>query len=199
MSSLAKISPLERWWLPSGLPPPVAALPYLLIASADPGAALERITAYSITATPGYQALQGITEQTRHMAASVGTTVVRVFFGALGDEQARLLDILSGMLALVGLSVSAARWRERDHAFLLAFFGVGVALAGLTTEAGIYGRLVVALPAALAAAGFGLHWIMTWMKGRFPDLAVYGVAALLIALIAYLNLSAFFGPDPAVQ
>ena len=176
-----------------------AALPYLLIASSEPGAALERITAYSITATPGYQALQGITEQTRHMAASVGTTVVRVFFGALGDEQARLLDVLSGMLALVGLSVSVARWRERGHAFLLAFFGVGVALAGLTTEAGIYGRLVVALPAALAAAGFGLHWIMTWMKGRFLDLAVYGVAALLVALIAYLNLSAFFDPDPAVQ
>ncbi len=176
-----------------------SALPYLFIVASDPGAALEPITAYSITASQEYHDLQGITEQTRYMAANVASTIVRVFFGAFGGEHARLLDAVTGPLAVVGLLASAVRWRERGHVFLLAFFGVGVVLAGLTTEEGVYARLVVALPAALAAVGFGLHWAMTWLKGRFSDPVVYGVAALLVILIAYRNLSAYFGAAPIVQ
>ena len=176
-----------------------AALPHLFIAASDPGAALEQITAYSITASQEYQGFQGITEQTRFLAASVANAVVRVFFGAFGGETARLLDAITGLLALVGLLVAAARWRERGHVFLLALFGVGIVLAGLTTEEGLYARLVVALPATLAGAGFGLHWAMTWLKGRFSDPVLYGFAALLIALIAYMNLSAYFGVDPSFQ
>ena len=175
-----------------------AALPYLFIAASDPGAALEQVTANSITAGQEYQDLQGITEQTRYLAASVAKTVVRVFFGAFGGETARLLDATTGLLALVGLLVAAARWRERGPMLLLALFVVGVALAGLTMDAGIYGRLVVAAPAALAAAGLGLHWITTWMEGRLPAPAIYGFAALLVALIAYMNLNAYFGAGPAV-
>ena len=175
-----------------------AALPYLFIAVSDPGAALEQVTAYSITAGQEYQGLHGITEQTRYLAASVAKTVVRVFFGALGGETARLLDATTGLLALVGLLVAAARWRERGPMLLLALFVVGVALAGLTIEEGIFGRLVVAAPAALAAAGLGLHWIMTWIEGRLPAPAIYGFAALLVALIAYMNLNAYFGAGPAV-
>ena len=142
--------------------------------------------------------LHGITEQTRYLAASVAKTVVRVSFGALGGETARLLDAITGLLALVGLLVAAARWRERGPMLLLALFVVGVALAGLTIEEGIFGRLVVAAPAALAAAGLGLHWITTWMEGRLPAPAIYGFAALLVALIAYMNLNAYFGAGPAV-
>ena len=177
----------------------VAALPYLFIVASDPGAALEQITAYSITASQGYHDLQGITEQTRYLAASVAKMLGRVFFGAFGGEHARLLDAFTGLLALVGLLVSAARWRVRGHMLLLALFGVGVVLAGLTAEQGVYGRLVVAAPASFAAAGFGLHWTMTWVKGRFSDIVVYGFAALLVAAIAYMNLSAYFDAGPAVQ
>ncbi len=176
-----------------------SSLPYLFIVASDPGAALEPIAAYSITASQGYHDLQGITEQTRYMAANVASTIVRVFFGAFGGEHARLLDAVTGPLAIVGLLVSAARWRERGHVFLLAFFGVGVVLAGLTTEEGVYARLVVALPAALAAAGLGLHWAMTWLKGRFSDPVVYGITALLVVIIAYRNLSAYFGAVPVLQ
>ena len=176
-----------------------AALPYLFVIAPDPGAALEQVTAYSITATQEYQDLHGITEQTRYLAANVASAIVRVFFSAFGGDQTRLLDAVTGPLAVVGLLVSASRWRERGHVFLLAFFGVGVVLAGLTTEEGVYARLVVALPAALAAAGLGLHWAMTWLKGRFSDPVLYGFAALLIALIAYMNLSAYFGAGPSFQ
>ena len=175
------------------------ALPYLFIVASDPSAALDPITAYSISASQEYHDLQGITEQTRYMAANVASAIVRVFFGAFGGEHTRLLDAVTGPLAVVGLLVSAARWRVRGHALLLAFFGVGAVLAGLTTEEGGYARLVVALPAALAAAGLGLHWAMTWLKGRFSDPVLYGLAALLIALIAYMNLSAYFGAGPSFQ
>ena len=171
----------------------VAALPYLFIVASDPGAAFERVTAHSITASREYQDLQGIPEQTRHAAGSVASTAARVFFGAFGGEQTRLLDAVSGLLALVGLLACAARWRERGPALLLAFFGAGVVLAGLTTGEGLYGRLYAALPAALAAAGFGLHWTMTWMRGRFPGRAVYGFAIAAVVLIAYFNLDYYFG------
>ena len=174
-----------------------AALPYLFIAVSDPGAALEQVTANSITAGQEYQDLQGITEQTRYLAASVAKTVVRVFFGALGGETARLLDAITGLLALVGLLVAATRWRERGPMLLLVLFVVGVALAGLTIEEGIFGRLVVAAPAALAAAGLGLHWIMTWIEGRLSARAIYGLAAVLLLLVAYANLDSYFGAGPA--
>ena len=176
-----------------------AALPYLLVAASDPGAALEQIAGYSITASREYHELQGIVEQTRYLAASVASMVGRVLFGAFGGEHTRLLDAFTGLLALVGLLAGATRWRERGHMLVLALFGVGVVLAGLTTEHGVYGRLVVAAPAALAAAGFGLHWTMTWMEGRFSGRAVYGFAALLVALIAYMNLSPYFGAGATVQ
>ncbi len=180
-------------WIAAAL----VALPYLFIAASDPGAALQQFSGYSITASQEFQALQGIPEQTRHLAASVGNMAGRVFFGAFGGESTRLLDAITGILALVGLLVSAVRWRERGHMLLLALFVAGVVLAGLTVEQGVYGRLVVAAPAALAAAGFGLHWAVTWMEGRLSRLALYGFAALLVALIAYTNLGAYFGAGTA--
>ena len=174
------------------------AVPYLLVAASDPGAAMEQFTGYSITATQEFRDLQGIPEQTRYLAASVASVVGRVFFGAFGGEDARLLDAATGLLALVGHLVCAVRWRERGYMLLFTFFGTGVVLAGLTIEQGVYGRLFVAVPVALAAAGLGLHWTLTWMEGRFSDRAVYGFAALLIALIAYMNLDAYFGAGPTV-
>ncbi len=179
-------------WIAAAL----VALPYLFIVASDPGAALEPLTGYAITASQEYQALQGIPEQTRHLAASVVSMAGRVFFGAFGGEPTRLLDAITGILALVGLLVSAVRWRERGHMLLLTLFVVGVVLAGLTVEQGVYGRLVVAVPAALAAAGFGLHWTLTWMEGRLSRRAVYGFAVLLLVLIAYMNLDTYFGNGP---
>ena len=171
----------------------VAALPYLFIAASDPGAAMEQVTGYSITATQQFRDLQGIPEQTRYLAASIADMVGRVFFGAFGGEHRMLLDAFTGLLALAGLLVFAVRWQERGHTLLLTFFVAGVVLAGLTTEHGVYGRLVVAMPAAFAGAGFGLHWVLTWMEGRFSGRAIYGSAALLVALIAYSNLDTYFG------
>ena len=71
-------------------------------------------------------------------------------------------------------------------------------LAGLTIEQGVYTRLVVTAPAALGAAGFGLHWAITWKEGRFSDRAIYGFAVVLVALIAFMNLDAYFGDGPTV-
>ena len=176
----------------------VAALPYLLIAASDPGSAMGQVTGYSITATQEFRDLQGIPEQTRFLAAGVAGMIGRVFFGAFGGEHRMLLDALTGLLALVGLLVFAVRWQERGPILLLAFFVVGVVLAGLTIEQGVYGRLVVAVPAVLVAAGFGLHWTLTWLEGRFSKPAIYGFTALLLALIAYMNLDAYFGAGPAV-
>ena len=182
-----------------GIAAVLASLPYLFIVVSDPGPALEQLTGHAITATQEFRDLQGIPEQTRHLAAGVASMAGRVFFGAFGGEATRLLDVITGILALLGLLLSAIRWRERGPMLLLALFVVGVVLAGLTIEQGIYGRLVVAVPAALAAAGFGLHWTLTWMEGRLSRRVLYGFTALLIALIAYTNVSAYFGAGTAAQ
>ncbi len=173
-----------------------AALPYMFIAASDPGAAMEQVTGYSIVASQEFRDVQGIPEQARFLAASVAGMFGRVFFGAFGGEHRMLLDAFTGVLALMGLLVCAVRWQERGHVLLLTFLAAGVVLAGLTIEQGVYGRLVVAVPAALAAAGFGLHWALTWLEGRFSHRAVYGFAAFLLAVIAYLNLDAYFGAGP---
>jgi hypothetical protein len=70
-----------------------------------------------------------------------------------------------------------------------------VIVAGLTTTNGVYGRFVVALPAVFAAAGFGLHWLLTWMRGRLSVTAQYVVVAILIAFVATQNLGALFDAD----
>ncbi len=173
------------------------AVPFVILAAMNLDAVVEQARAASALGAPEYQELDGLTEQTKRLAAGVWNTAIRLLFGSFVGAD-RLLDVGTALLALVGLAVSAARWRERAHGLLLAFFGVGVVAAGLTTEAGMFGRLTVALPAVFGAAGFGLHWLMTWMKGRAPEPVAYGFAAALIALITYANLNAYFGQGAAL-
>ena len=65
----------------------------------------------------------------------------------------RLLDPVTAFLAAVGLAVGLWHWRERSHSFVLTMAATTLVAAGLTVEAGTYGRLVVALPAILPTLG----------------------------------------------
>jgi hypothetical protein len=68
--------------------------------------------------------------------------------------------------------------------------------AGLTSETGLYGRLTLAVPGLFASAGLALYWVPVWLRGRVPAAAAYSLVALLIAFVAWYNLTSYFGnPD----
>ena len=176
------------------LPAVVVALPYLIAVAGS----WEEVSANTanvwVTRTDEYQSLTGVAEQARHIVAGIGNTTASLLLrrDADGGSGARLMDPITALLTLVGLAVGVARWHRRGHATVWLLLATSVVVAGLTTTDAVYARLVVALPAVFAAAGFGLHWLLTWMRGRLSVTTQYVVIALLFAFVAYQNLGTLF-------
>ena len=105
------------------------------------------------------------------------------------------MDPITALLTLVGLAVGVARSHRRGHATVWLLLATSVVVVGLTTTDAVHARLVVALPAVFAAAGFGLHWLLTWMRGRLSVSTQYAVIALLIAIVAFQNLGTLFDAE----
>ena len=180
----------------------IVALPHLVALAADAGDTRDRLRDGAVTGTPEYQALNGVTEQTRHILANIAGVAPVVLMAWEAEPErdvsdTRLVGRITAFLVIVGLAVGIARWRRRGHAYIWMLLAATVVGAGLTGEAGMHARLVVAVPAVFAAAGFGLHWLLTWLRGRLHEAVSYGLVALLLALVAFNNVSGFFD-EPAV-
>jgi hypothetical protein len=146
-----------------------------------------------------YRSLDGAGEQARHILTGVGNAaaslVLRRDADGPGGSGVRLLDPVTALLALIGLAAGMLRWHRRGHATVWLLLAATVIVVGLTTTDGAYGRYAVALPAVFAAAGFGLHWLLTWMRGRLSVTAQYVVVALLISFVAFQNLGTLFDAE----
>jgi 4-amino-4-deoxy-L-arabinose transferase-like glycosyltransferase len=183
------------------LPAVVVALPYLIAVAGSWDEVSANTANVWVTRTDEYRSLTGVAEQARHIVAGIWNTTASLLLrrDADGGSGARLLDTITALLTLVGLAVGVARWRRRGHATVWLLLAASVVVAGLTTTDALHARLVVALPAVFAAAGFGLHWLLTWMRGRLSVVTQYAVIALLIAFVAFQNLGTLFdaeaGPD----
>ena len=176
------------------VPALAVALPYLGYVALEAGDFSAQVRATAVSATPAYKEAHGVTEQSRHVLGNVGRTgKAMVWRSGAGDQTSRLLDPATALLAVLGLIAALWRWRDRRHLFVLVMIGVAVVGVGLTAEHGMYGRLIVALPAAYMSAGLALDWILVLLKGRAPVAAGYAVVAALVAFAAAYNLSAYYG------
>ena len=183
------------------VPALAVATPYLVSSALNSGEVADHVRASAVSRSPAYRTAEGVTEQTRYVLGNIGRTAAAVLWRSSREDEAesrRLLDPATGVLATLGLVVGLGRWRERGHFFLLSLVAVAVVGAGLTVEQGMYGRLIVAAPAIFAYAGFALHWLLTWTKGRVREMPTYAVVALLLAFVVAYNLRSYyaqpFGP-----
>ncbi len=179
------------------IPALILAFPYLGFLAANPGKIVEQARAVALSSTPEYQELPGVTEQSRHALANIVRSARVLLWSRSGEEaegetHSRLLDPVTALLTVLGLLVGLWRWRERRHFFLWAMIATTVVAVGLTREPGMPGRLIVALPAVFASAGLALDWLLAWMKGRMTQKATYAFVAVLVAFVAFHNLSSHF-------
>jgi len=103
---------------------------------------------------------------------------------------------VTGTLAGLGFLVGAWRIRGRGYAFLWIIVVATLLAAGMTRGPGMNGVLLLALPAAFASAGIALDWLLAWTRGRVPLATTYVLLALLVVLIAVLNLVPYYS-NPA--
>lgn len=178
------------------VPAVVVSLPYMTAMAGSWDQVSANTAQVWVTRSEEFRSLDSVGEQARHVVAGVGNTaaslVLRRDADGLGGSGAPLLDPVTALLALIGLAAGTLRWLERGHATVWLLLAATVIVAGLTTTDGVYARYVVALPAVFAAAGFGLHWLLTWMRGRLSVAAQYVIVALLIAFVASQNLGTLF-------
>lgn len=170
------------------VPALLVATPYLGYLAYNSGEVVDGIRSVLVTADQGFQAQRGLADQTRHVVARTVTTTTALFGRGVGE----LLDPVTGALAVLGFTAGAWRWRERGHFALFALAATTVIIVSLTIDSGMHGRLVVALPAVFAYAGYSLHWLMLWMGGRTPQPAAYVVVGLLLAFVALDNLTSYY-------
>ncbi len=109
-----------------------------------------------------------------------------------------MLDFLSGILMLVGLSVAIARWRSAAHLLLPVWILVMIMPGVLTIpwEAPQSLRAITVIPAVIALIAVAIGFI--WDKARsfrLPALRAGTAAciAVVLVVIGYANINAYFG------
>ena len=158
-----------------------------------------------VTETPHYLQNDGIMDQLRTVTGN-GVNTGRAFvWSASADEfgrgGGRIVDPLTGLLVLVGLLVCIRRWRGYSPGVLLVLLIVIVLGVGLTKQEGMFGRLIIAAPAAFILAGFAVDWLLSWLKGRVSGLGIVTLLCTMAVVVAAINLTAYYGdpvgPDPS--
>ena len=191
------VESLARKGLAFFVPALIVALPYLGSLAVNSGQVVDRARAVAVTSSQKYRDLNGVTEQTRHILARVGRAGVTMFWRRSMDDGEgraadRLLDPVTALLVGLGMAVSLRRWRQRGPIFLWIVVATALVAVGLTREAGLYARMMVALPAVFAAGGIALDWLLVWTRGRLSTVASYAIVAILIAIVAAHNLSSYY-------
>ena len=198
---------LRRSGLAFFVPAVALALPYFVSLALNPGAVSGQVRSVAVTSEAEFEDLPGVMEEIRHIMANGGWTGAALL-GSRDPRRAegqvvarRLVDPVTGLLGALGLLAGLWRWRQRRHFILLALILATVVAVSLTGDSGAYGRLAVAMPAVFAYAGYALHWLLVWARGRLTDRAAYAVVAALVVLAAAHNVASFYahpvGPTEA--
>jgi 4-amino-4-deoxy-L-arabinose transferase-like glycosyltransferase len=115
--------------------------------------------------------------------------------GQYGTEQP-LLSPFIALLALLGVLVSLFHLRDRRHAFLLAWIGLGLLLGSvLIIDPPSHTRLIAVFPVPFIFAALGLGALTSLVARRFtlrgPEVAI--VYLLFVAQSAAFNLAGYYG------
>ncbi len=98
-----------------------------------------------------------------------------------------IFDPVLGMLAILGLLVSVARWRQPRYFLPLTWLLLGLAPSMLTPEAPSFVRAIGALPAAAMLPGIGAVAVWDWVKKPGFCRFAYTKTRFLLALLLALN------------
>lgn len=161
----------------------MVALPYLSFLVLNWAGVVDYLREVSVTGLVEFQDKNGLPGQSRYLIAEWARSSM-----VLLDR----FDIVSATLAVVGLAVGVTRLRQRSYVLLWALVATTTLAVALTVDAGVYSRMMPALPAVLAMAGVGMDWMLTWTKGRFILVAQYAIVTLAILFIAWTNLTSFY-------
>ena len=106
-----------------------------------------------------------------------------------------LLDVVSGVLIVLGMVWTVVRWRRSGNTLLLTWFWVSVVAGWALTENPPSGqRMVIVAPAAALLVALGLEGVLGSARRILAgnEAVVGGLATAILALIALLNLHHYF-------
>ncbi len=157
-----------------------------------------------VTETPSYIQSDGIMDRLRTVTGNVVNTGRAFVWSASADEfgrgGGRIVDPLTGLLVLIGLLVCIRRWRGYSPGVLLVLLIVVALGVGLTKQEGMFGRLIIAAPAAFILAGFAVDWMLSWLKGRVRVPGILALLGLMAIVVVVINLTTYYGnpvgPNP---
>lgn len=159
-----------------------------------------------VTETPHYLQNDGVMGQLRTVTGNIVNTGRAFVWSTNADEfgrgGGRIVDPLTGLLVLIGLLICIRRWRGYSPGVLLVLLIVVALGVGLTKQEGMFGRLIIAAPAAFILAGFAVDWLLSWLKGRVSVLGIVTLLCTMAIVVAAINLTAYYGdpagPDPSL-
>ena len=175
----------------------VVLAPYLAAMAFNAGDAWGQAREVWISRSPEYQEAGGAMEQGRHALGSIANAARSLLWS--GEDSPRLLDPVTGLLAAVGLLVGLRRLGDRRHMMLWALFACAVVAGGLTVSRGSDSLLFAAAPAVFAYAGFALHWLLGWMRGRTTRPVQVGFVAAVFLFVAMYNLTSEYGEPVSTE
>ena len=172
----------------------IISLPFWATIATD-ASLRDEAKALLITETPRYWENDGVMGQLRTVTGNVVNTGRALVWSTSADEfgqgGGRIVDPLTGLLVLVGLLVCVRRWREDSYGALLVLLMVSVVGVGLMPQEGMFARLIVAVPVAFCLAGIAADWLLSWLKGRAPDVGIAVLVAVLGAGVVLYNLATY--------
>ena len=108
-----------------------------------------------------------------------------------------VFGVLGGVLLWLGVGLSLYRWREPRFFFLMAWLGIGLTPAFISTPPASLGHTIVAQPVAYLMPALAVVGIGRWLKGRRTGGAAAAVRPLPRGVAAGLMLVAFVGSNAA--
>ncbi len=176
----------------------VVAMPYVWSLASHSDEAGTRLDAIRLSSSAEYVEQPGLMERWRFAMRSIVSTAATLPLRADGDAR-RLLDPATALLAAAGLLAALWRWRRRENFHLWSTLAATVVVVGLTRDDGMYGRLIVALPAVYAAAGYAFDSLLDLMRGRITPAVSLAAAWLILAAAGVYNVQAYYDAPPAAE
>jgi len=95
-----------------------------------------------------------------------------------------VFEPISGALFYLGLALALFRWRDPRHAFLVLWLPIALVPSMITDSAPSFLRVSGALPVVYIFPALAIEAAWRWLEGRFAQRAGYGLAAVLLLLLA---------------